>query len=276
MLVPLVLYLGAAVAPPATPATGLDCLAKNPAGSPVKMILELLTPRPKLGEPILVKLSMTSLSTKPVLYDDQSVAAHGGFRVVGSDGREAPYVGGMGQTAGAPENLRPGATVVLRPKVDLAERYLLTRPGRYAICFEGAGPGGGSLRFPGSNTVGVDLDPGAVPSVDLLALQVLPVAPKGWVIHKSPRELRKVTPDGRGEVEGCSVFLSQHAFAGKALEVFQTTSPTDVVAAPKGGRVTTYLGRGKRGHVYVTTWKKLPEVWPTAIADLRAALIEKH
>jgi hypothetical protein len=88
--------------------------------------------------------------------------------------------------------------------------------------------------------------------------------------------MRKVTPDGRGEVQGCDVFVSKHAFEGEALTVFQTASPTDVVAAPKWGRVTTYLGQGKHGYIYVTTWSKIPEVWPTAIADLEAALIEKR
>jgi len=259
-----------------------------------KVILRAVHTTVKLGEPVLVNLSMKYTGREPSTYDSQSVAENGGFCISGPDGAALAYIGGTCQTFGMERTIRPGETVSLRESVILSNDYLFQKPGDHTVQFMGAFGGCGTIPFPASNRVVITVEPGEMPLGDKLISQILPVLPKGWLAVKFPG-WAEVEPAHRRKVHGGEVCLESVPSSGLIADVSRVTiwqtderakllshserqdgSRNAVKYFPNGPAV--YLGKGAFGYLYVYTNLRprgTPD-WEDPVATLRAALVRDH
>jgi hypothetical protein len=164
----------------------LGC-ASSPPPSLARTTLTLLDPQPAVGRPIRLRLALTNDSPSILHFDH---LGNGGFEVLGPDGRNVPHILGPRQTLSRMRDLAPGQTMDV-DDLHLDSAYLIDRPGRYSVRFNGDGLWLGaapltfasfreSLAQPASNTVRFDVLPGAVSEKHRLARGLLEILPPLW------------------------------------------------------------------------------------------------
>jgi len=231
----------------------------------------------QLGDPIEVSLSVKNQGASEQAVD-KSATAFACFDVTDEEGQPVPYVGFMGQASVNSVTLQPSSTVALAERLDLTDKYLFQRPGRYAIGFRGSpsfpsfsnriSPIAGT---PPSNTILVDIRPGQLGELDQIVARLLPVCPKGWAIMKSGRGLDETTPFGRGRVRGYSAHIYRSFMDGEAVYLWLAKTKTPL-SPEKDTETSQYLGHTRGLHVYVALAPKAKSVWPKALADISRVL----
>jgi hypothetical protein len=232
----------------------------------ISAILVAEKPVARLGDPIRVSLRVKSRAEEGVTAD-KSATAFDCFEVTDPDGQPVPYVGFMGQVLSQPVVVQPSSTVTLADRLDLTDKYVFQKAGRYSIRFRGEG-----LGVPDSNTVTVHVKPGQLTELDQLVIRLLPVRPKGWYVTKSPRDQQEVVPFGRSRVAGYQAHICRNAMGGEAVYVWLTKAEAQIARDEKPRLKSEYVGRTRGLRVYVAEDSKTPALWPKAIDDITRAL----
>jgi hypothetical protein len=242
----------------------------------LSMVLVATKSAVQLGEPIRVSLSVKNQGDR-MMEVSKSVTAFDCFEVTGPDGQAATYVGFVGQVQEIPSTVQPSSTVTLADGLDLTDKYLFPKPGRYAIRFRETPYSYNSaarkvLFCPSSNQIMVDVTPGQLGELDQIVAQLLPIRPKGWGIVKSVRGQNEVAPFGRGSVPGYSAHIYLSFMSGEAVYVWLTKSKAPITPDPKKDIRSEYLGRTGGLYVYVAPTTKATNSWPTALGDISRVL----
>jgi len=220
----------------------------------------------QLGDAIRISLRVKNQAAQEVTVD-QSATAFDCFEVTDPDEQPATHVGFRGQIRSNPTRLQPSSTVMIADGLDLTDKYLFQKAGRYSIRFRGDGIG-----VPGSNTITVDVTPGQLSEFDQLVIRLLPVRPEGWHLTKSSRAQQEVAPFGRSGVAGRGTHISHDYMRGEALYVWLTKAEAPIDPDQKPRVKSEYLGRTRGLYVYVAVDSKTPDLWPKAIDDISRAL----
>ena len=242
----------------------------------------------RVGRPLEFRLELKNESASTFIYDGQGVS-RGSLEFKGPEGSPVPYIDRPRQTAGDDALLRPGETVVLFDGYDVAPYYLIARPGRYQVRFDGDGlsiidarevpllaqlAAGNTnpsenpdhwfdetrrlsyskIRVP-SNTVTLDLKPGRPSEHVLFADRLLKIVPEGWDLGVD--DLAK-----EGEIH----ILIQKLASLKGEEARVEVLLTDGKLEKLGERICTWGGR----NVYASANPKAAQLWP----DFRAKVAE--
>ena len=86
-----------------------------------------------LGQPMQFRLEMENVGKRTIEYDSQQVALNHSMLIKDSAGEECPYIAPSCQTVGGPCPLEPGKKVVLFDKLDVAQQYLIQKPGKLSL-----------------------------------------------------------------------------------------------------------------------------------------------
>jgi len=229
-------------------------------------VLAVTTNLVHLGEPINVSLSVKNQGNREAKVE-KSAAAFDCFEVIGSDGQPASYVGFMGQVGSSQVTLQPSSTVTIDDQLDLADKYLFEKPGRFSIRFRGAVSG-----VPASNLIMVDVAPGQLTELDQQVVRLLPVRPKGWSLTKSPRHQDEVAPFGRSSVAGYDAHICRNYMRGEAVYIWFTKAEAQPAPDQKPQLKSDYLGRTGGLYVYVAEDSKATALWPKAREDISRVL----
>lgn len=227
------------------------------------ILLAAEKPSVRLGEPMKVSVRVTNQAPQEA-EASRSATAFDCFEVTGPDGKTLPYVGFDGQIMLNPVQVPPASTVPLGD-LDLTDKYLFEKTGRYSIRFTGGGTG---LR--GSLPLLVEVTPGQLSEFDRVVACLLPVCPKGWHLAKDAHG--EVTPFGRSPVEGFALHLCHNHMHAEAVYLwFVKTEPkTDPAQTPRVN--VESLGRARELYVYAGVDKNTPALWPTAVEEISRAL----
>jgi hypothetical protein len=195
------------------------------------------------------------------------------------DGKLAPYVGGICQTAGWPHSIARSETHVLFERFDATNQYLFLKPGAYTIQFRGCS------KIPPSNRLVIKMQPGTLPMPMQVPARLIEILPKGWAVSINWRVAEvqngKVAPPGWEWGPGTYVKLLSDIGGlddPASVQIWVTESPlapkkkdsTRVEAKPEPP--ATYLGKGPDGHVYWTVPKEAEKLWPDIRKKIIAAL----
>jgi len=221
---------------------------------------------PHLGDAIRVSLNARNNADKE-LSAEKSATAFDCFEVTAPDGQAATYVGFMGQVMANPLPVSPRGTVTLAEHLDLTDKYILQKPGRYSVRFKGGVSG-----LPDSNTITIDVSPGQLTELDKAVIQLLPIRPKGWYVTKSAHSQKEVTPFGRPAVVGYDAHICRDYMRGEAVYVWLTKAPTENDPQQNPPVKSEYLGRSQGLYVYVAVASATPALWPNAIEEVARAL----
>lgn len=231
-----------------------------------------------LGAPIKLSLSVDYRGATKTQVDT-SWTAFDCFEVTDAEGRSPTYVGFVGQIISRQVDVAPSSTVHLATELDLTDKYLLDKVGRYTIRFKGDRSGivTATIIPPRSNTITVDVRKGELSEQDGTVARLLPICPPGWAVSKSPRAEQEVTPFGRTRVAGFGAHMGRHWMGGDTVLLWLTKVEAAVNADSKSELKSEYLGRCSGMHAYVTLGSKAKDSWPTAIDDIARVLkIEKE
>lgn len=140
----------------------------------VQSRLSLITKRPQVGKPLRVRLELKNVGSLPITYDSQQAAVNNSLDVKGPDNNPVSYVATSFQTMGSPKQIQPGDTTVIITDLNVAEQYLVDKPGKYVI--KSVARGG----IPASNELQVEVAAGTPKDIDRLLMDMRSIAPQGW------------------------------------------------------------------------------------------------
>jgi RNA polymerase sigma factor (sigma-70 family) len=217
----------------------------------------------KVGEPVTVKLEMKNVAQEDRRYDSQQAAVNGSLLVTGPDGKPVPYIEPSYQTAGGRRVLKAGQTVTIFAKLDVAEQYLLDRPGAYTIQFRGCPAYRGETAIPPSNVLSVTLEPGTVPPLTVVYRRLLATAPQEWHVSKSRHGffLSRVPTSLKRDMVTIQLWFTPEKQSGSE-------------SRPKEVANLEYLGETTLGYAWLAADAKAKEDWPKFSEDLRAVVNE--
>ncbi len=211
-----------------------------------------------LGQPMTLRLELKNVGQAVVHYDPQQVAINGSLAVRDPQGHSVRYIGTSFQTMiGKRPALTPGNIVFLFDHLDLDSQYLLVKPGKYSVRFRG-------YALPQSNTVEIDVRPGALPPIKRIAARLLDILPKNWelTVHGYPGESDRSRsvgwdhpPPGWEPVRGLPTLglagnRSKEGGVHAALWLSDRKLPwTGKVGGP-GETAAVYYGKCPEGHLY--------------------------
>lgn len=218
----------------------------------------------RLGDAIKVSVRVTNQAPQEVKVD-RSATAFGCFEVKDPDGHVVPYVGFDGQVVSFPIVVRPMSEVTIADALDVTDKYIFQKAGRYSIRLTE-----GATGLPASPAITVDVKPGQLSGVDQLAGRLLLHLPEGWHVAKDGHG--EVAPFGRSEVRGCALHVCRNHMRGEAVYLWFTE--TEAMMEPdqdERGR-SHYLGRACGFYIYAAVGSQAPALWPTATEDISRAL----
>ena len=223
----------------------------------------------RLGDSIIVSVSVTN-QTPQATEVDRSATEFGCFEVTDPDGKTLPYVGFDGQVVMNRVDVQPLSTVTIAEALDLTDKYLFQKAGRYSIRFSGKWTG-----LSDSPAITIEVTPGRLSEIDDVAASLLPVCPDSWHLAKDGRG--EVTPFGRSRVSGFALHLCRNHMRGEAVLLWFTKEEAKVDPIQQPRAKIEYLGRARGLFVYGSVGSNTPTVWPTATEDISRALqITKH
>jgi hypothetical protein len=181
--------------------------------------LTLVTAKPTLGQPLLVKLEMRNTGTAPAKYDSQQAAVNGSLIVKGPDDAKVSYIGRPVQTLGGDRTLKVGETIVIFTNLDINSQYHLARPGKHTIQFRG---GSG---LPTSNVLTVTLADAPLSDYQKLFGTLQKVTPAGWNIADSGGSIMFISsPTGlKADVASITLFFMKEPTGGPKPQRGQPT-----------------------------------------------------
>jgi len=280
-----------------------------------------LAKRVALGQPMKFWLELKNFGPKAVSYDPQAVALNNSLLVRDPQGRPVRYIGGGFQTGiFVPlPTLAPGKSVVLFHDLDVTSQYLIVKPGKYSVQFRGISDEAeakakehenrrsaevqaeffhekitDSLKWSGaliptSNSVLIDVQPGGVPPVKLIAARLLDVLPNEWMmsVHGYPGDINcpivwLTTPPGwevRHPMASVTLGCSVTGYEDDTVQASLWTADRKLLWTGKvdepGQRAAVYLGKCPEGYIYADL-PSYPEAksakWPGLKKDLQKAL----
>lgn len=181
--------------------------------------LTLVTEKPTLGQPLLVKLEMRNTGTAPATFDSQQAAVNGSLDVKGPDRAKVPYIGAPVQTLGGNKTLKANETVTIFASLDVNSQYHLNRTGKYTIQFRG---GNG---LPTSNVLTVTLADAPLSDYQKLYGTLQKVTPVGWNIADSSGSIMFIsTPTGlKADAASITLFFTKGPTGGPKPQRGQPT-----------------------------------------------------
>jgi len=217
-----------------------------------------------LGDPIVVSVRVTN-HTSEAAVASRSATAFDCFEVTSPDGERLRYIGFDGQVAANPVEVRPFSAVTIAEALDLTDKYLFQKPGRYSIRFSGKWTG-----LSDSPAIVIEVTPGRLSEFDDIAASLLPVCLDGWHLAKDGRA--EVTPFGRSRVPGFVLHLCRNHMRGEAVLLWFTKEEAklDPKQQPRGK--VEYLGQARGLFVYASVGENTPPLWPTATQDISRVL----
>lgn len=218
----------------------------------------------RLGDPIVVSVRVTN-HTSEAAVASRSATAFDCFEVTGPDGERLRYIGFDGQVMADRIDVQSASTVVIAEALDLADKYLFQKPGRYSIRFSGQLTGLSS-----SPPVAIEVTPGRLSVFDAAAASLLPVCPDGWHLAKDGRG--EVAPFGRSRVPGFALHLCRNHMRGEAVLLWFTKEEAKVDPSQQPRGKVELLGRARGLFVYGSVGENTPPLWPTATEDISRAL----
>lgn len=220
----------------------------------------------RLGDPIVTSLSATNAAPESAQVD-RSATAFDCFEVIDPDGEQMPYVGFDGQMQMHPTLVQPFSTVTIADAVDLTDKYIFRKAGRYVVRFIG----GSRARLANSPAISFEIAPGQISDVDQAALSLMSILPKGWslVKHEGDGDL---TPPGPTRITGKSLHLCHNHMQGEAVYLYFTKAEAKADLARNPITDAKSLGRVRSLFAYAKVDKNTPQLWPTAIEDISRAL----
>jgi hypothetical protein len=218
----------------------------------------------RLGDPIVVSVRVTNQAPETA-EASRGLTAFNCFKVIGSDGQSLPYIGFDGQVANNPIEVRSNSTATLAESLDLTDKYLFQKPGRYSIHFSGQWTG-----LADSSDVAIDVAPGQLSEFSQIATALLPVCPNGWRLVKDGQG--EVTPFGRESVSGFALHLCHSHMHGEAVLMWFTKAEAKVDPQQQPRGEIEYLGRVRELYVYASVGSNTPPLWPKAIEDISRVL----
>lgn len=224
----------------------------------------------RLGDPIIVSVHVTNQAAQATQVD-RTAMAFDCFEVIDPDGKPLPYVGFDGQVVMNRVEVQPLSTITIADALDLTDKYLFQKPGRYSIRLSRKKTG-----LPDSPTVIIEVAPGQLSEFDAVVSRSLPICPDGWRVVKDGRG--EVAPFGRARVPGFALHLCHHHMRDEAVLLWFTKDEAKVDPQaridprhrPRGN--VEYLGRMRGLFVYALVGENTPPLWPTAIGDISRAL----
>ncbi len=213
----------------------------------------------RLGDPIIVSLSVSN-QTQQVKEMDGDATAFGPFEVIDPDGKTLPYVGDVFQIYAHTVTVQPGSTVTNAGTVDLTEKYLFQKAGRYSIRFSGG------FGLSNSPAIAIEVTAGRLSEMDEIVASLLPVCPKGWYLSKDPRILSMPFGPGFG------LQLYHNPMQREAVDLWFSKEEVKVDPNQQLRFEMVYLGHARGQLVYGLVGTNAPALWPTAIEDISRAL----
>ena len=251
------------------PLAELEARAATPASPPAPgtneekrvLLTEVISQKQtvRLGDPIVVSLRVTN-QTSRAAATIQSATAFDCFEVIGPDGKRLPYIGFDGQAAARPMDVPPFSAVTLAnaEALDLTDKYLFQKPGRYSVRFSGMFTG-----LADSPAITFEVTPGRLSEFDQVVVALLAVCPDSWGLVKDSRG--EVTPLGRSRASGFTLHLCHNHMRGEAVFLWFMKDPSQTLGAE-------YMRRVRELFVYESVGNNTPALWPTAAEDISRAL----
>jgi hypothetical protein len=218
----------------------------------------------RLGDPIIVSVRVTNQATLTAVVD-RSATAFGCFEVTDADGKILPYVGFDGQVIMNRIDVQPLSTVMIADTLDLTDKYLFQKAGRYSIRFSGEWTG-----LSDSPAIAIEVTAGRLSEFDDVASSLLPICPGGWHLAKDSRG--EVAPFGRSRVPGFALHLCHNHMHGEDVLLWFTKEEAKVDPNQQPRGKIEYLGLVRGLFVYGSVGANTPALWPTATEDIARAL----
>ncbi len=229
--------------------------------------LTLMTEKPAIGQPLLLKLELRNSRAEPTEVDLQNYAPHRVLSAVwiqpDGKGGFAPFIGMTPQTSGGPQELAPGEVITVWEYVDATTLFLLDQEEAYQFFAKG-GEWATSAFTQDSNHLEVRLQPGQLPPQQALlaSLSSMEMRPEDWTVSAgygaiylshSPTDLKR------------DVTTIQLWFTEEPL-------PADYKLGEGNDKqnVTT-IGPSELGYLHLAATEKALELWPEHVRDIRIA-----
>ena len=214
----------------------------------------------RLGDPIVVSVRVTNHTPEPAVAS-RSATAFDCFEVTGPGGERLRYFGSDGQVFADRIDVRPFSGATIAEAIDLTDKYLFQKPGRYSVRFSG---------LSNSPPVTIEVTPGRLSELDEVAVFLLSVCPDGWRLVKDGRG--EVTPFGRARVQGFVLHLCRNHMRGEAVLLWFTKEEAKVDDNQQPRGKVELLGRARGLFVYASVGENTPALWPKATEDISRAL----
>ena len=215
----------------------------------------------RLGDPIVVSVRVTNQAPKAV-EASRSATAFDCFEITDPDGKRLRYVGFDGQVVVTRVDIPPLSTVTVAEALDLTDKYLFLKPGRYSVRF--------SSKCTNSPAINIEVAPGRSSEFDDVAASLLRVCPDGWQLAKGSRG--EVAPFGGSRVPGFVLHLCHNHMRGEAVFLWFTKEEAQADPNQKPRGDTEDWGRAQTLFVYGSIGSNTPASWPTATEDISRAL----
>ncbi len=218
----------------------------------------------RLGDPIVVSVNVSNQAPEAAKAS-RSATAFDCFEITGPDAQRLRYVGFDGQVRENPVEVPPFSKLTLAEALDLTDKYLFQKEGRYSIRLSGKWTG-----LSNSPAIAIEVTPGRLSEFDDVASSLLPVCPDGWHLAKDGRG--EVTPFGRSHVPGFALHLCRNYMRGEAVLLWFTKEEAKIDPDQQPRGKVEYLGRARGLFVYASVGSNTPILWPPATEEISRAL----
>ena len=214
----------------------------------------------RLGDPIIV--SVTVSNQAPQVEDvDLNATEWGSFEVTDPDGKTLPYVGPLYQVMVNKAAVQPHSTVTIKDALDLTDKYLFQKAGRYSILLRG-----NRIGFSDSPAIAIEVTAGRLSEIDDVFVSLLPVCPNGWYLSKGLHGV--VEPFGRG----FAINFTRHPMQREIVGLWFAKEEVKVDPNQQPPFKMEYLGHTRGQFVFGSVDENAPALWPTAFEDISRAL----
>jgi Leucine-rich repeat (LRR) protein len=226
-----------------------------------------------LGQPMRFRLEMKNVGQHKATYDRPHVYVNNPFAVRDPQGNHVLYIGFEAQMGPSDRpSLAPGSTIILVDNLDLTLQYFIAKPGKYTV------------KFPGSNTLVIDVQPGPLPPAFRVAVRLRDILPKDWKLTGVHAKPSKTAPPGwetGSSVFSVNLFCSlplphtKRPGVGALVWISDRKLPWTGKVDYPGWRAAYYLGKCPEGYVYAslpTDVEAYAANWFTMKEDIEKAL----